>query len=101
MSPEANSNPSAAGQKFAFAAASLLLGFSTFINLLSLEKAALAILFGWLALREGPVRLEGPRRRWAALGIALGCLSFVLVPVFLFLFRDRAAELLAALRKLP
>jgi MFS family permease len=101
MSTEGNSNLAVTGQKYAFATASLLLGFATFVNLLSLEKAALAVLFGWLALRREPVRLEGPRRRWAALGVALGALSFLLVPLFLFLFRERVAELIGALRKLP
>jgi len=101
MNPEGNSNLAAAGQKYAFATASLLLGFSTFVNLLSLEKAALAVLFGWLALRQEPVRLEGPRRRWAALGVTLGILSFLLVPLFLLLFRDRVGDLINALRKLP
>jgi hypothetical protein len=40
------------GQKYAFATASLILGISSFVSLLGLEKAILAIVFGWLALRR-------------------------------------------------
>jgi hypothetical protein len=42
------------GQKYAFATASLILGISSFVSLLGLEKAILAIVFGWLALRATP-----------------------------------------------
>ena len=48
-----NTDPNAnvLGQKYAFATASLIMGIACYVNLLGLEKAALAILFAWLALR--------------------------------------------------
>ena len=96
-----NDSAAVLGQKHAYATASLLLGFATFVNLLSLEKAALAVLFGWLALRASPApALEG-RRGWAKLGASLGGLAFVLVPALLLLFRDRVGALVDALKRLP
>jgi hypothetical protein len=89
------------GQKYAYATASLLLGIASFVNLLSLEKALLAILFAWMALRHSPPPSLTRRRGWARLGLALGLLMFVFVPTLLIVFSDRVRELIAALEKLP
>jgi hypothetical protein len=88
------------GQKYAFATASLLVGIASFIQLLGLERAILAILFGWLALRRSPGPALGPRRTWARIGIALGIAMLVLVPVFLTLYFDRVREFIEALERL-
>ena len=101
MSQESHDLSRVIGQKCAYATASLLLGFATFVNLLSLEKAALAIAFGVLALRRDPApRLEA-RRGWALTGTILGSVALLAVPLFLALFHERVAELLAVLRKMP
>ena len=42
------------GQKYAYATISLVLGLACFINLAGLEKALLAVIFGWLALKSTP-----------------------------------------------
>ncbi|MHB8877992.1 MAG: hypothetical protein ACYC8T_30215 [Myxococcaceae bacterium] len=89
------------GQKYAFATASLLLGLATFVNLLGLEKAGLAVAFGVLALRGQPPPALTTRRSFAKVGIALGSLALVAVPVMIVLFHDRFAELITALEKLP
>jgi hypothetical protein len=86
MSHELENAAHVNGQKTAFATASLLLGLATFVNLLSLEKAALAIAFGCLALRSAPgPRLDG-RRNWAVVGTVLGSVAVVAVPLFLAIF---------------
>ena len=101
MSHELENAAQVSGQKYAFATASLLLGFATFVNLLSLEKAALAIAFGCMALRSAPSpRLEA-RRSWAVVGTVLGSVGVVAVPLFLAIFHGRIAEFLKALQKLP
>ncbi len=89
------------GQKYAFATASLLTGIATFINLLSLEKATLAIAFGILALRASPSPSLSGRRGFAKVGVALGALAWLAVPIVIFVFHERLAELLAALERLP
>jgi hypothetical protein len=101
MSPDLHESSGVLGQKYAYATASLLLGFATFVNLLSLEKAALALAFGWLALRKEPSPALEARRGWARLGAGLGGLACVLVPLFLVLFRERIGALIEALQRMP
>jgi hypothetical protein len=92
MSQDLENAAQIGGQKYAFATASLLLGLATFVNLLSLEKAALAVAFGVLALRSAPSpRLEA-RRNWAVVGTVLGSVAIVGVPLFLAVFHERIAE---------
>jgi len=104
MSPEDGEQTQAGvvlGQKYAYATASLLVGIAAFINLLGLERAILAIVFGWLALKSRPApRLSG-RRLWAKLGLVLGAVMLVAVPTALILFFDRFRALIEALEKLP
>jgi hypothetical protein len=46
MSPmDTDPNANLLGQKYAFAMASLIMGIACYVNLLGLEKAAVAILF--------------------------------------------------------
>ena len=42
------------GQKYAYATISLILALACFINLAGLEKALLAVIFGWMALKSIP-----------------------------------------------
>jgi hypothetical protein len=89
------------GQKYAYATASLLLGIASFVNLLSLEKALLAIVFAWLALKRSPPPALTERRSWAWFGLTLGLLMFVFVPALLIVFSERVGELITALQRLP
>lgn len=71
------------GQKYAYATASLILGLLSFLNLAGMEKAALAIVFGALALgSQSPALVQ--RRVWAKTGIALGTGVIVLVPALIY-----------------
>ncbi len=88
------------GQKYAFATASLILGISCFVNLLGLEKAILAIVFSWLALRTKPEPILKEHRMWAKAGLVLGVLPLIILPIILILNFDRIREIIELLSKL-
>jgi hypothetical protein len=88
------------GQKYAFATVSLVLGISCFVNLLGLEKAILAIVFGWLALRANPAPILKEHRLWAKVGVVFGILPLIILPVILILNYDRLRELIECLSKM-
>jgi hypothetical protein len=88
------------GQKYAFATASLVLGISCFVNLLGLEKAILAIVFGWLALRATPAPVLQQHRAWAKVGVAFGILPLIILPTVLILNYERLRELIECLSKM-
>ena len=88
------------GQKYAFATISLILGLACFINLAGMEKAVLAIVFGWLALKSTPAPALRARRVWAQTGLILGTLVLVVVPTIILLNLDRLRLIIEALAKL-
>ena len=88
------------GQKYAFATASLILGICCFINLLGLEKPIMAIVFGWLALREKPGPPLKDHRVWAKTGVVLGTIVLIVVPTLIILNFDRLREFVEVLSKL-
>jgi hypothetical protein len=88
------------GQKYAFATVSLILGISCFVNLLGLEKAILAIVFGWLALRAIPAPTLVAHRVWAKAGVVLGILPLILLPIILILNFDRVKEIIEVFSKM-
>src|SRR5688572_31283777 len=88
------------GQKYAYATISLLLGIACFINLAGLEKAMLAVIFGWLALKSSPAPTLKTRRVWAKTGIVLGSLLLVVIPTIILLNVDRLLVFVEAMQKL-
>jgi hypothetical protein len=88
------------GQKYAYATISLILGLACFINLAGMEKALLAVIFGWLALKSVPPPILNTRRVWAKTGMTLGILVLVTIPTLIILNFDRLRGLLEALVKL-
>jgi len=88
------------GQKYAFATASLILGISCFVNLLGLEKAILAIIFSWLALRTKPEPALREHRVWAKVGLILGILPLIILPIIIILNFDHLREIVECLSKL-
>lgn len=88
------------GQKYAFATASLILGISCFVSLLGMEKAILAIVFSWLALRAKPEPVLREHRIWAKVGLALGILPLIIVPTIIILNFDRIREIIECISKL-
>lgn len=88
------------GQKYAYATAALLLGITAYIQLLGIERAILAIVFAWLALRANPKPRLDVRRLWAKAGLVLGLMQLVIVPAIVILKFEFFRELIAALEKL-
>ena len=88
------------GQKYAYATISLILGMSCFINLVGLEKAILAVVFGALALKSSPAPLLKQRRVWAKTGVTLGSIALIVVPTIVILNFDRLRGFIEALEKL-
>ena len=88
------------GQKYAYATVSLVLGISCFFSLLGLEKAILAIVFGWLALRAVPAPKLKERRSWAKAGMILGVLPLIILPIIIILNFDRLREFIELLEKM-
>ena len=88
------------GQKYAFATASLVLGISCFTSLLGLEKAILAIVFACLALRSSPAPALKEHRMWAKVGLVLGILPLIILPILILFNLDRIREIIQVLSKL-
>ena len=88
------------GQKYAFATVSLVLGIFCFINLLGLEKPILAVIFGWLALRSTPEPKLTEHRIWAQVGVVLGTIVLILIPVLIIINFDRLREFVEILSRL-
>jgi hypothetical protein len=68
--------------------------------MLGIEKGALAVVFSYLALKGNDGLKEGPRRTWAIVGIVLGSIMMVLVPVMLTVFWPKVKMIVEALEKL-
>jgi len=88
------------GQKYAYATISLILGLACFINLAGLEKAMLAVIFGWLALKSTPAPALTTRRVWAKTGVILGTTVLVVIPTIILLNLDRLGLMVEALMRL-
>lgn len=88
------------GQKYAFATAALIMGISCFVNLLGLEKAILAIIFSYLALRKTPEPILREHRVWAKTGLVLGILPLIILPIIILLNLDRLREIIECFSKL-
>ena len=88
------------GQKYAYATASLIAGISCFVNIIGLEKALLAIILGYLALRKHPLPRLDSHRRWAQTGIALGSILLVTLPTLIMLNWNRIAEFIGTLHRM-
>ena len=88
------------GQKYAYATISLILGLACFINLAGLEKALLAVIFGWMALKSTPAPALKARRLWAKTGVVLGGLVLIVIPTIIILNLDRLRVIVEALMKL-
>lgn len=88
------------GQKYAYATISLVLGIACFITLAGMEKAILAVVFAWMALKPSPAPVLKERRVWAQTGLVLGTVMLVVVPTIILLNFDRLHSLLDALVRL-
>jgi hypothetical protein len=88
------------GQKYAYATAALWLGIISCIHGLGIEKAILAIVFAWLALRSQPQPHLQDRRVWAKVGLVLGIIQLVVVPAIVIWKYEVFRQWIAALEQL-
>ncbi len=88
------------GQKYAYATISLIMGIACFINLAGMEKALLAVIFGWMALKPIPVPALTARRVWAKTGLTLGIAMLLVVPTIIILNFERLRVFVEALATL-
>jgi hypothetical protein len=88
------------GQKYAYATAALMLGIASFVNLLGMEKAILAIIFARLALQSDPLPRLKNRREWGQAGLVLGVLQVVLILALVIIFRNELRHILELLMRL-
>ncbi len=88
------------GQKYAFATASLIMGILCYVSFLGMEKAIVAIIFGWLALKSSPAPSLRDRRGWAKVGVCLGVALVIILPTLLILNIDYLKGIIEILRKL-
>jgi len=101
MTNDQSSNSNAVlGQKYAYATAALWLGIISCIHGLGIEKAILAIVFAWLALRSRPEPHLQDRRVWAKVGLVLGVIQLVIVPMIVIWKFDVFRQWIAALEQL-
>jgi hypothetical protein len=84
------------GRRAGLATAAVALGLVSFITLLGLEKAILAVVLGAMAMRGS----DGTTRRLGIAAVILGTLFALTVGILLIVFRDRFAELIRLLRQL-
>lgn len=88
------------GQKYAYATASLVLAILCFVNIAGLEKAIVAIIFAWLALKTTPAPRLTERRLWAKIAIALAAFLLIFIPTIVILNLNRLREVIDILAKL-
>lgn len=100
MSNQESTSHAVLGQKYAYATASLILGIVCFVNFAGLEKAMLAVLFAWLALKSEPGPQLTERRHWAKIGAGMGAFVLIFIPTLILLNLDRIEIIIQALQKL-
>jgi hypothetical protein len=100
MSNQESTSYAVLGQKYAYATASLIMGIMCFVNFAGLEKAALAIIFAWLALKSDPGPQLIERRRWAKIGAAMGTFLLIFIPTLILFNLDRIGIIIDAIEKL-
>jgi hypothetical protein len=82
--------------KSKLALVSLILGIFSFVHLLGIEKAALAIVFGTWALKE--TFDDSKSRKTAWIGITLGLLYLVVMTVLIIFHFPKLISLLGRLK---
>ena len=88
----------ATGRRDGLGIAALTLGIVTYVSLLGVEKAVLAIVLGALAIRGG--RPGSVAQKLGRTSIVLGGLFIVTLIVVMICYREKVAELFALLQKL-
>ena len=88
------------GQRYTLATVALTLALLSFLNLAGMEKAVLAIVLGFKALKPTPAPALEERRGWAQLSIGLAAAHIVLLATIILMNLDRLGQVYEVLRAL-
>ena len=86
------------GQRYTLAALALTVALLSFLNLAGIEKAILAIILGYKALKREPQPALEQRRTLARVAIGLAVAHIVAVVTIILLNLDRLGQLVRALQ---
>ena len=86
------------GQRYTLATMALVLALLSFLNLAGMEKAIVAMIFAFMALKGSPAPALEERRGWARFAVGLAVAHIVLVITVILLNLDRLAKLYEVLR---
>jgi Na+-driven multidrug efflux pump len=87
-----------AGRRDGFGIAAVVVGIITFVSLLGIEKAVVAIVLGALAMQGA--RKGSRARRLGGVALILGITFEVALVVLLIVFREEVGTLISALEQL-
>lgn len=79
-------------KKSEFAIASLVLAIFNFVHIFNVEKAILAIVFGWLALK-GISQSGEAGKKMAVTGIVLGIVGIIVTTVMTIIFWPKLMQM--------
>lgn len=86
------------GQRYTLATLALTIALLSFLNLAGIEKAILAIILGYKALKREPQPALEQRRTLARVAIGLAVAHIVAVVTIILLNLDRLGQLVRALQ---
>jgi hypothetical protein len=86
------------GQRYTLATMALVLALLSFLNLAGMEKAIVAMIFAFMALKGSPPPALAERRGWARFAVGLAVAHIVMVITVILLNLDRLAKLYEVLR---
>jgi hypothetical protein len=97
---ESNGSAFVLGQRYTLATMALMLALLSFLNVAGMEKAIVALLLAFKALKPAPSPPLEERRGWARLAIWLASTHVVLLITIVMLNLDRLARVYEVLRAL-
>ena len=86
------------GQRYTLATMALVLALLSFLNLAGMEKAIVAMIVAFMALKGSPPPALEERRGWARFAVGLAAAHIVLVITVILLNLDRLSKLYEVLR---
>jgi hypothetical protein len=97
---DSNQSAFVLGQRYMLATLALTLALLSFLNLAGLEKAIVAIVLAWKALKPTPAPALEERRGWARFAIGLAASHIVLLTAIILFNLDRLPKVYEVLRAL-
>jgi len=86
------------GQRYTLATMALVFALLSFLNLAGMEKAIVAVVLAFKALKDTPPPALEERRGWARFAVGLAAAHVLLVTAVILLNLDRLSKLYEVLR---